>query len=148
MSDDTRELYEHLIGTWNDRDAEAMSSLFAPAGIMIGFDGSLVTGVDAVREHLTPIFAYHPTAAYVTIVRSVQSVGDGATLLLADAGMVPPGQTEIHADANARQTLVASRPVDRWQIDLFQNTPAALHWDDAGRDALTAELTAALATRT
>ena len=95
MSDDTRELYEHLIGTWNDRDAEAMSSLFAPAGIMIGFDGSLVTGVDAVREHLTPIFADHPTAAYVTIVRSVQSVGDGATLLLADAGMVPPGQTEI-----------------------------------------------------
>ena len=92
MSDDTRELYEHLIGTWNDRDAEAMSSLFAPAGIMIGFDGSLVTGVDAVREHLTPIFADHPTAAYVTIVRSVQSVGDGATLLLADAGMVPPGQ--------------------------------------------------------
>lgn len=85
----------------------------------------------------------------LTLERFVdEAVGDGATLLLADAGMVPPGQTEIHADANARQTLVASRPVDRWQIDLFQNTPAALHWDDAGRDALTAELTAALATRT
>lgn len=146
-NDDTEDLYKRLISAWNDRDAEAMSALFSPTGIMIGFDGSLVTGAEAVREHLTPIFGDHPTAAYVTIVRSVQPVGDSAILLLADAGMVPPGHSEIHAEANARQTLIASELDGRPQISLFQNTPAALHWDEAGRDALTAELNAVVSSR-
>lgn len=140
-------LHEGLIEAWNDRDAAAMGSLFSPADFMIGFDGSLVTGADAVREHLTPIFADHPTATYVAILRSVRPLGEDAVLLLADAGMVPPGASEIRAEANSRQTLVASRSDDRWQIDLFQNTPAVLHWDEAGREALTAELNSALATR-
>lgn len=146
-TENVSDLYSSLIESWNDRDAEAMSALFAPHGTMIGFDGSLSTGPGAIRDHLSPIFADHPTAAYVTIVRGTHDIGGDTILLLADAGMVPPGRSEIHADANARQTLVASRSGVGWAIDLFQNTPTALHWDDAGRNALTAELESVLTRR-
>ncbi|WP_101587105.1 SgcJ/EcaC family oxidoreductase [Brevibacterium jeotgali] len=141
-TDGVRELYLRLLRAWNDRDAQAMGDCFATDGAMIGFDGSIVDGRTRVIEHLAPIFADHPTASYVTIVRSVRSVGDTA-ILLADAGMRRPGADAIIPEANARQTIVATRSGDAWSIDLFQNTPAALHGDEDGRTALTAELAVA-----
>ena len=141
-TDETRSLYLRLLRAWNDRDAAAMAECFADDGIMIGFDGSVADGRAGIREHLSPIFADHPTAAYVPIVRTVREAGT-AGVLLADVGMVPPGAAEVNPQANARQTLVCEAADGPCRIALFQNTPAALHWDDAGRAALHAELNAA-----
>lgn len=144
--DDFRALYLRLLQGWNDRDATVMAECFSDSGIMIGFDGSVAEGRTAIREHLSPIFADHPTAAFVTILRATRKVGS-AGILLADVGMVLPGATEINPAANARQTVVASEEDGRWQIGLFQNTPAALHWDEKGRESLSAELNAAVRQR-
>lgn len=141
-ADELRALYLRLLQGWNDRDAETMAACFSSDAIMIGFDGSLADGRDAIRDHLAPIFADHPTAAYVAIIRSTRRTGDTG-ILLADVGMVPPGATAINPAVNARQTLVAAETDGRVQIELFQTTPAALHWDEAGREALSAELNAA-----
>jgi uncharacterized protein (TIGR02246 family) len=141
-ADDVRALYLRLLQGWNDRDAEAMAACFSGDAIMIGFDGSLAEDRDTIRGHLAPIFADHPTAAYVAIIRSTRRTGDTG-ILLADVGMVPPGATAINPAANARQTLVAAETDGQVQIELFQTTPAALHWDEAGREALSAELNAA-----
>ncbi|RBP65660.1 uncharacterized protein (TIGR02246 family) [Brevibacterium sanguinis] len=148
MSDDeaVSELHRRLLTAWNSRDDAAMAECFSDDGLLIGFDGSVADGREAILDHLTPIFADHPTAAYVAIVRSVRRAGD-ASVLLADAGMVPPGADEINPEANARQTVVAASTPGGWRVTLFQTTPAALHWDDAGRQALTAELDAACAER-
>jgi len=54
--------------------------------------------------------------------------------------MIPRGQKEINPAVNAIQTLVASRKEEGWRIEVFQNTPAALH----GRHKESANLTAAL----
>jgi hypothetical protein len=51
--------------------------------------------------------------------------------------MVPPGRSDINPAVNAIQLLVASHRDGRWQIELFQNTPAAFH----GRPELSAALT-------
>lgn len=121
-----RNLYEELLRAWNRRDAHAYAALFAPDAAMIGFDGSQVRGSD-VERHLAPIFADHPTAAYVWKVREVRPLGGNAAILRAIAGMVPPGQSELNAAVNAVQTLVAEYGSGSWRVALFQNTPAAYH---------------------
>lgn len=139
-ADDTRELYLQLLRAWNARDAAAMADCFRDDGIMIGFDGSVADGRANILDHLSPIFADHPTASFVTIIRSIREAGTSC-ILLADAGMLPPGGTELNTEATARQTVVADRGDDgQWRIALFQNTPAALHWDDNARSALSDEL--------
>lgn len=144
--DEAYALYIRLLRSWNERDAEAMADCFSEGGISIGFDGSVADGRANIQDHLTPIFAHHATAAYVSIVRTVRGEGD-VRVLLADVGMVPPGASEVKPEANARQTVVARKSEGTWQVELFQNTPAALHWDDAARETLTAELNSAYAER-
>ncbi len=121
-----RTLYEELLTAWNRRDAPAYAALFAPDGTLVGFDGSQVRGAE-VEDHLTPIFADHPTASYVWKVREVRLPAQGVALLRAIAGMVPPGGTELNPAANAVQSLLAEHRPGGWQVVLFHNTPAQHH---------------------
>jgi uncharacterized protein (TIGR02246 family) len=129
---EVRDLYARLLDAWNRRDADAFAALFGDDGAMIGFDGSQAAG-PAIRDHLGPVFADHPTAAYVARVREVRSLAPGVALLRAAAGMVPPGGDDLNPDVNTLQTLLAARAGDGWRIVLFQNTPAQFH----GRPDLT-----------
>jgi len=139
-------LHSQLLAAWNRRDAAAMAAAFADDGSMVGFDGSQANGRTEIERHLTPIFADHPTAAFVAIVREVRTLIDGAQLLRAVAGMVRPGENTVNPTTNAIQSLVAVRTGAGWRVALFQNTPAAFHGrpDDARR--LTAELQGAFET--
>ena len=129
---EVRDLYARLLDAWNHRDADAFAALFGDDGAMVGFDGSQAAG-PAIRDHLRPVFADHPTAAYVARVREVRSLAPGVALLRAAAGMVPPGGDDLNPDVNTLQTLLAARAGDGWRIVLFQNTPAQFH----GRPDLT-----------
>lgn len=135
-----RDLYRRLLVAWNEREAERYAALFTADSTLIGFDGSQVSGAQ-VAEHLRPIFADHPTAAYVAKVREVRSLGPACVLLRAIAGMAPPGQSRLNPAVNAVQTLLAQQGDDGWRIVLFQNTPAQYH----GRPELTEQHTAELA---
>ena len=135
-----RHLYEHILLAWNQRDAGAMAACFTEDGSMIGFDGSQVDTREQIEGHLRPIFADHPTAAYVAKVREVRILGSGVGLLRAVAGMVPPGSKEIKADRNTIQSLVAVKNGDGWRAALFQSTPAAWHGRSEDSAALTEEL--------
>lgn len=143
MPNDVRALYDALIEAWNRRDAEAMAALFAPEGQMVGFDGSQVDGAAKIAAHLAPIFADHPTPPFTTVVRGVRSLGPDAAILNAIAGMIPPGQAELRPELNAVQTVTATRRDGAWRIEMFQNTPAALHGRPEAVAAMTAELKAA-----
>ncbi len=134
-----KELYAALLKAWNDRNAEAMSSYFSEDAVMIGFDGSTVEGRSSIKSHLAPIFQDHPTATYVSIVRSVHDMGEFA-LLRADAGMVPPGKSDIRSETIARQTLVARHDSNSWQVVQFQNTPITLDQDKPERARIYDEL--------
>ena len=76
----------------------------------------------------------------MTIVRDVRSVGQQVAILRATAGMVPPGKDRVMPERNCLQTLVASRDGEAWRIELFQNTPAALHGRPKEVEELTREL--------
>jgi uncharacterized protein (TIGR02246 family) len=128
---DSEVLYHRLIAGWNQRDAEAMASCFGPA---------------AIRDHLAPIFEAHPTATFVVELRERRVLAPGVTLLRAIAGMVPPGTVDLNPAVNAVQTLVATLHGDTWQVELFQNTPAAYHGRPEEQEAHTEALRAVLRT--
>ena len=123
----TRDLYERLIGAWNKRNARDYALLFASNGSIVGFDGSQVNGQMEIGAHISEIFSHHQTASYVTIVRDVRPIADDVTLLRANAGMVPPAKDDINPEMNAVQSMVAGKKSGKWEIVLFQNTPAAFH---------------------
>ncbi|QED46177.1 SgcJ/EcaC family oxidoreductase [Cytobacillus dafuensis] len=130
-------LYHQLITAWNNRNAYAMSELFAEGGEMIGFDGSIAASREEIFSHLKPIFENHPTAPFISKVKNVIYLDSRTALLRAIAGMVPIGKTEINPSVNAHQTLVAVKAEEKWQIQLFQNTPAQFH----GRPELAEQMT-------
>jgi hypothetical protein len=51
-----------------------------------------------------------------------------------------PGQSRIIPAANAHHTLVVVRNDGRWQIALFQNTPAQFHGRPGLVDKMTEQL--------
>jgi uncharacterized protein (TIGR02246 family) len=86
---------------------------------------------------LQRIFADHPTAPYVSKVKSVRFLSPEVALLRAIVGMIPPAQSDLDPNLNALQTLIASKRNGQWRIELFQNTPAQFH----GRPELVQEMT-------
>jgi uncharacterized protein (TIGR02246 family) len=137
-------LYQRLIDAWNAHDAAAMAAALAVDGLVIGFDGSEMTGRAEVSEQLAGIFADHETATYVTKVRSVTMLDADTAVLHAVAGMVPPGGSEVMPDRNSVQTVVAHRAGDACSVALFQTTPARYDGRAELAEALTGELNAQL----
>ena len=139
-----RSLYERLIQAWNKRNARDFALLFASNGSIVGYDGSQVDGQLAVGAHISEIFSHHQTAGYVTIVREVRPISGDVVILRANAGMVPPGKDDINPERNAVQAMVAAQKGGKWEIALFQNTPAAYDGRPELAKKLTEELRAVL----
>ena len=131
-----RRLYEHILIAWNEQDAAAMAARFVEDGNLVGFDGSQADSRAAIEDHLRPIFADHPTAAYVTRLREVRMLSRDVGILRAVAGMIPPNSDDINPALNTIHTLVAVEHAEGWRAALFQSTPAAWH----GRPQDSAEL--------
>jgi uncharacterized protein (TIGR02246 family) len=136
-----RDLYAHLMASWNARDAAGFAALFTRDGHIVGFDGSMVDGSQAIADHLAQVFGSHETATYVYKVRDVQQVVSGAALLRAVVGMVPPGGTDLNPSVNAVQSLLATaHQSGEWRAVLLHTTPAAFHGRPEAVEALTSEL--------
>lgn len=136
------ELYRKLLARWNAQDAAGFAALFIEDAHVVGFDGSMMFGRQAIESTLAQIFAEHPTATYVAKVRQIHCIGADAAMLTAVAGMIPPDGRDLNPNVNAIQSLVAVRDGHDWRIALFQNTPAAFHGRPEESAKLTAELKA------
>ena len=135
-----RRLYEQMLIAWNQQDAPAMADCFEEDGNLVGFDGTQADSRADIEDHLRPIFADHPTAAYVAKVREIRMLSSNVGILRAVVGMIPPGLDDIKPAGNTIQTLVAVQNADGWQATLFQSTPAAWHGRPQDSAALTEEL--------
>jgi uncharacterized protein (TIGR02246 family) len=134
------DLYFELLNSWNKRDASLFSGMFVDKGNVVGFDGSQMDGREEIKAELERIFKTHPTGSFVGKIREVRKLSEDVILLRAVAGLILPGDTEIHPEANAIQSLVAVKEGEAWKITLFQNTPAAFHGREELNEALTDEL--------
>lgn len=135
-------LYRLILHSWNSKDAAAFSELFAADGCVVGFDGSEISGREAIRQELAGIFADHETGRYVGIVREVRELDTDVAWLRAVSGVIPAGASEPDPALNAVQSLVARRVGGQWLVALYQNTPAAWHGRPEAVVALTRELAA------
>jgi uncharacterized protein (TIGR02246 family) len=133
-------LYQRLLAAWNRRNARDFASLLSSDAIVVGFDGSTMVGPPQVETTLAEISRHHPTAAYVHKIRNVRLLAPETALLSAVAGMVPPGKSQINPAVNAIHSLVAVKRAGRWEIALFQSTPAAFHGRPEEAAKLTEEL--------
>jgi uncharacterized protein (TIGR02246 family) len=133
-------LHGQILTAWNRGDAAGYAERFTDNAIVVGFDGSEMHGRDDIGRQLEGIFADHEVATYVRIVRGVREVADGAALLQAVVGMVPPGGGDLMPDRNAVQLLLAVRGDGGWRGEAFQNTPARLDGRPEALEALTDEL--------
>ncbi len=141
-----RALYASFLDGWNRRSGAAVAATFADDGDIVGYDGTHHHGRLAIAADFRQIFGSHPTAAYVAVIRSVRPIAPGVALLLAYAGMIPPGSNDIDARFHTLHTVVAvDEGAGRWRISLLQATPAAWHQHPEARDALTEELRGLLA---
>ena len=84
-----------------------MAAGFADDGDIIGFDGSHHRGRLSIAADLRQIFGSHQTPAYVGVIRSVRPIAPGVAVLLAHAGMIPPGANDLDPDLHTVHTLVA-----------------------------------------
>ena len=141
-----RTLYVQFLDGWNRRSGAAVASAFADDGDIIGFDGSHHHGRLAIAADLRQIFGSHQTPAYVALIRSVRQVTPDVAVLMAHAGMIPPGGSDVEDSFHTVHTVVAvDEGAGRWRIQLLQATPAAWHQHPEARDALTEELRGLLA---
>ena len=132
-----REIYHRILDGWNRRDAAAFAAPFADEGEVIGFDGSQTTGRERISAEMQRVFSDHATGSYVGKIRGVRMIGAQVALLRAMAGVVPAGQSDLDPKLNAVQALIAEQRGGRWQVILYQNTPAQFH----GRPDLAQRLT-------
>jgi uncharacterized protein (TIGR02246 family) len=133
-------LYQKLLDSWNRRDAAGFAALYDENSDVVGFDGSQMFGRAEIEATLSQIFADHMTATYVSKIRGVRFLAPEVAVLRAVVGMIPPGKKDLNPDANAIQTLVATKQEGQWRIAVFQNTPAQFHGRPELVEALTEEL--------
>ena len=133
-------VYRSFISQWNKRNAPAMAGLFIENGLYIGFDGSQLNSRKEIYDVFDDVFTHFPTAAYVSIVKTVVLLTPDSAMLTAVVGMTPEGQTDIAPAANAIQCMLATKENGEWRIASLQNTPAAFH----GRPELSEQLSADL----
>jgi uncharacterized protein (TIGR02246 family) len=136
-----RSLYAQFVDGWNKRSGAAVAATFADDGDIVGYDGTHHHGRLAIAADFRQIFGSHETASYVAVIRSIRPIASGVALLIAHAGMIPPGHTDIDPRFHTVHTVVAvDEGNGRWRISLLQATPAAWHGRPDARDALTEEL--------
>lgn len=141
MVDRPQDLLPALHDRWNARDADGFAALFHEYGVIIGFDGSTELGASNIAEHLAAIFADHTPAHFVGRVDAVTEINADLAVVRGIAGMVAPDGGDFVPDRNVIQSIVAAQAGGRWQVRLFQNTPARFD----GRPEAVEEMTAALA---
>ncbi len=136
-----RALYASFLDGWNRRSGAAVAAGFADDGDIIGFDGTHHRGRLSIAADLRAVFGSHQTPAYVAVVRSVRPIAENVAVLIANAGMIPAGGSDLDPDLHTVHTLVAvDEGSGRWRISLFQSTPAGFHAFPEEREALTEEL--------
>ena len=73
-----KDIHPAVERTVNDGDVEGFVALYTPNACLVGPDGETVTGHEAIREQMTPLFALRGRMTVTT--RNVVEVGDLALL--------------------------------------------------------------------
>lgn len=117
-----RQLYDGLLAAWTRGDAEGYGEGFTADVDYVPFDGSRLTGRQAVIDSHDRLFRGVLTgSALVGEVETVRHVHPDVAVVHAFGSVLMPWRAKLPTRRLSRQTLVALRTPDGWRFTAFHN---------------------------
>jgi uncharacterized protein (TIGR02246 family) len=136
-----RTLYEQLMDGWNSGDGNAFAAPFAEDADFVAFDGSYFKGRQEIATFHQMLFdQFLRGTRLVGKVRSVRFLTPDVAVMNVVGGTAMLGQSELEAERNSIQTLVATKRAGEWHLATFQNSRAQYMGRPELAQALTEEL--------
>jgi uncharacterized protein (TIGR02246 family) len=118
-----RDLYEELMGGWNQGSGEAFAAAFTEDGDLVAFDGTHFEGREEIAPFHQELFdRWMKGSRLVGQVKDVRFLSPDVALIHAVGSTVMRGKSEPSPERDSIQTLVAVRRDDGWRLAAFQNT--------------------------
>lgn len=119
-----RTLCKAMLRAWNTSDAHGFAAHFTDDGVIVGFDGTVMVGSDAIGKYLTTLFARHETPVFVHLIRWVHFIEPDVAIAHGISSMPSMATGEINPTLNSVQMITFTRRADGWRVALFHSTPA------------------------
>lgn len=114
--------YEELLAAWTRGDAEAYGAVLTTDVDYVPFDGSRLTGRQAVIDSHDRLFRGVLTgSALVGEVETVRFIHPDVAVVHTFGSVLMPWRAKLPKRRLSRQTLVALRAPDGWRFTAFQN---------------------------
>lgn len=118
-----RAVLKEQLAAWAAGDGAAFGATVTDDSDLIAFDGTHVIGrqniASFMQEQFDTVLAGTRVSAEPVRIRFIS---DGAAVMIAEGGVIFPGETEIPPERLSIQTFVLSKQDGRWLIEAFQNT--------------------------
>jgi uncharacterized protein (TIGR02246 family) len=125
VTDDERavlDVIEATYAAWADNDADAFAALYREDATVVQPGGIYKKNKAEIRTSMALAFAGPLKGSTVTNEsKSVRVVGEDAAIVISDAGILMPGETDVPAQRMVRATWVLTRQHGTWLIAAFHN---------------------------
>lgn len=118
-----RSVFEDSYQAWAAGDADGMVASYADDASVI-MPGVLRDGRDVIRDSMALAFA-GPLQGTSTLDNqvSVRFIGADAAIVISEAGILFPGQSEVPLENRVNCTWVLEKQDGAWRIAAYHNSP-------------------------
>jgi uncharacterized protein (TIGR02246 family) len=111
---------EAFVEAYNAGDAEAAAALFLPEGQIIGDEGEIVEGREAIAERFATAFEEDPEMTIEVFVDSIRFIGSELALEVGSTAVTPaPGETPQYE----RYTVLHVKRDGKWSMAVVRDAP-------------------------
>jgi uncharacterized protein (TIGR02246 family) len=111
---------EAFVKAYNAGDAAAAAALFLPEGQIIGEEGEIVEGREAITERFAAAFEEDPEMAIDVFVASIRFIGSELALEVGSTAITTaPGETPVYE----RYTVLHVKRDGKWSMAVVRDAP-------------------------
>lgn len=111
---------EAFVKAYNAGDAAAAAALFLPEGQIIGDEGEIVEGRDAITERFADAFEESPEMTIEVFVDQIRFIGSQLALEVGSTAITPaPGETPQYE----RYTVLHVKRDSKWSMAVVRDAP-------------------------
>lgn len=116
------DVIQAVYAAWADNDADAFAALYTEDATVVQPGGIYKKNKADVRTSMALAFA-GPLRGSTVIneSKSVRVLGEDAAIVISDAGILMPGETDVPAQRMVRATWVLAKQDGTWLIAAFHN---------------------------
>lgn len=111
---------EAFVKAYNAGDAAAAAALFLPEGQIIGDEGEIVEGRDAITQRFADAFEESPEMTIEVFVDAIRLIGSELAMEVGSTAITPaPGETPEYE----RYTVLHVKRDGKWSMAVVRDTP-------------------------